>query len=130
MNAVVEARPAVPRLKDASVFGERGFVEGAWIEADSRARFKVDNPADGSIVGTVPDCGAAETHRAVDAANAALPAWRALLAKERAAILRRWFDLMVANADDLAQLLTPQPGKPLVEAKGESLYRAALLPRF
>src|SRR5258706_11683521 len=125
MNAVVETRPAVPRLKDANLFRDRCFVDGAWIEADSRARIKVDNPADGSIVGTVPDCGAAETHRAVDAANAALPAWRALLAKERSAILRRWFDLMVAHADDLAALLTAEQGKPLAEGKGEVLYGAS-----
>jgi succinate-semialdehyde dehydrogenase/glutarate-semialdehyde dehydrogenase len=130
MSAVVETRPAVPRLKDANLFRDRCFVDGAWIEADSRARIKVDNPADGSIVGTVPDCGAAETHRAVDAANAALPAWRGMLAKERAAILRRWFDLMVANADDLAQLLTAEQGKPLAEAKGEILYGASFIEWF
>src|SRR5260221_4299170 len=130
MNAVVETRPAVPRLKDVNLFRDRCFVDGAWIEADSRARIKVDNPADGSIVGTVPDCGAAETHRAVDAANAALPAWRALLAKEGSAILRRWFDLMVAHADDLAALLTAEQGKPLAEAKGEVLYGASFIEWF
>src|SRR6476469_10473156 len=107
MNAaVVESRPAVPTLKDCSLFRDRCLVDGQWIEADSRARIKVDNPADAQLIGTVPDCGAAETRRAIAAADAALPAWRSLLAKERSAILRKWFDLMVANADDLAAILT------------------------
>ncbi len=91
---------------------------------------KVDNPADGSLVGTVPDMGAAETRRAVEAANAALPAWRALTAKERSVVLRKWFDLMVANADDLAALLTAEQGKPLAEAKGEVLYGASFIEWF
>ena len=130
MNAVVQTRPAVPLLKDANLFRDRCLVDGAWIEADSRGRIKVDNPADGSLVGTVPECGATETRRAIDAANAALPAWRGLLAKERAAILRKWFDLMVANADDLAQLLTAEQGKPLAEAKGEILYGASFIEWF
>jgi succinate-semialdehyde dehydrogenase/glutarate-semialdehyde dehydrogenase len=94
------------------------------------ARIQVDNPADGSIVGTVPDCGGAETRRAVEAAAAALPAWRALAAKERSAILRKWFDLIVAHADDLAQLLTAEQGKPLAEAKGEILYGASFIEWF
>ena len=130
MNAVVQARPAIPALKDSNLFRDRCFIDGQWVEADSRARIKVDNPADGSVVGTVPDCGAAETRRAIEAANAALPAWRALLAKERAVILRKWFDLMVANADDLAQLLTAEQGKPLAEAKGEVLYGASFIEWF
>ena len=130
MNAVVQTRPAVPALKDSNLFRDRCLIDGQWVEADSRARIKVDNPADGSVVGTVPDCGAAETRRAIEAANAALPAWRALLAKERAVILRKWFDLMVANADDLAQLLTAEQGKPLAEAKGEILYGASFIEWF
>src|SRR5712691_3820932 len=112
MNAVVETRPAVPTLKDPTLFRDRCLIGGQWVEADSRSRIKVDNPAEGSIVGTVPECGAAETRRAIDAANTALPAWRSALAKERSAILRRWFDLMVANADDLAAILTAEQGKP------------------
>jgi succinate-semialdehyde dehydrogenase/glutarate-semialdehyde dehydrogenase len=130
MNAVVETRSNVPALKDPALFRDRCFVGGQWIEADSRARVKVDNPADGSLVGTVPDMGAAETRRAVEAANAALPAWRALTAKERSVVLRKWFDLMVANADDLAALLTAEQGKPLAEAKGEVLYGASFIEWF
>jgi succinate-semialdehyde dehydrogenase/glutarate-semialdehyde dehydrogenase len=130
MNAVVETRTNAPALKDPTLFRDRCFVDGQWIEADSRARFKVDNPADGSLVGTVPDMGAAETRRAVQAANAALPAWRALTAKERSVVLRKWFDLVVANADDLAALLTAEQGKPLAEAKGEVLYGASFIEWF
>ncbi|HEX3058904.1 MAG TPA: aldehyde dehydrogenase family protein, partial [Usitatibacter sp.] len=105
MNAaVVQSRSIAPALKDPQLFREQCFVDGLWVEADSHARIGVDNPADGSMVGSVPDMGVAETKRAIAAAQAALPGWRALPAKERSAILRRWFDLMVANADDLALL--------------------------
>jgi succinate-semialdehyde dehydrogenase / glutarate-semialdehyde dehydrogenase len=130
MNAVVETRRTVPALKDPTLLRDRCLIDGQWVEADSRARIEVDNPADGTLVGTVPECGAAETRRAVAAAGAALPAWRALLAKERSAILRKWFDLMVANADDLGQLLTAEQGKPLAEAKGEILYGASFIEWF
>ncbi len=130
MNAVVKDRSAIPALKDAKLFRDRAYVDGAWIEADSRARFDVDNPADGAIIGSVPNMGTAETRRAIQAAEAALPAWRGLLAKERSKILRRWFDLIVANADDLAALLTAEQGKPLTEAKGEILYGASFVEWF
>jgi succinate-semialdehyde dehydrogenase/glutarate-semialdehyde dehydrogenase len=130
MSAVVEARRAVPPLKDSQLFRDRCYVDGQWIDADSKKRFEVDNPAEGAIVGTVPDCGAAETRRAIDAAARALPAWRALTAKERSAILRKWFDLMVAHADDLAAILTAEQGKPLAEAKGEILYGASFIEWF
>jgi succinate-semialdehyde dehydrogenase / glutarate-semialdehyde dehydrogenase len=130
MNAVVQARTAIPALKDPSLLRDRCFVDGQWIEADNRARFDVDNPADGALIATVPDCGAAETRRAIAAAAAALPAWRAMIAKERSAILRKWFDLMVANADDLAAILTAEQGKPLAEAKGEVLYGASFIEWF
>ena len=117
MNAaVVEARRAVPPLKDPQLFRDRCFIDGQWVDADSKKRVDVDNPADATIVGSVPDCGAAETRRAIEAAAKALPAWRALTAKDRSAVLRKWFDLMVANADDLAAILTAEQGKPLAEA--------------
>jgi succinate-semialdehyde dehydrogenase/glutarate-semialdehyde dehydrogenase len=130
MNAVVESRTKVPALKDPTLFRDRCYIDGQWVEADSRARFQVDNPADGSIVGTAPDMGGAEAKRAIEAAHAALPAWRALPAKDRSAVLRKWFDLMVANADDLAALLTAEQGKPLAEAKGEVLYGASFIEWF
>jgi len=131
MNAaVVKDRSAVPPLKDPKLFRDRAYVDGAWVEADSRKRIDVDNPADGAIIGSIPDMGAAETRRAIAAAEAALPAWRALPAKERSKILRKWFDLLVANADDLALLLTTEQGKPLAEAKGEIIYGASFIEWF
>ena len=131
MNAaVVQDRAAVPNLKDPKLFRESAYIDGAWVEADSRARFEVDNPADGTVVGRVPSMGVAETRRAIAAAEAALPAWRALPAKERSKILRKWHDLIVANADDLALILTIEQGKPLAEAKGEILYGASFVEWF
>ena len=131
MNAaVVKDRSAVPSLKDSNLFRDKAYIDGAWVEADSRKRADVDNPADGAIIGSVPHMGAAETKRAIAAAEAALPAWRALPAKERAKILRKWFDLIIANADDLALLLTTEQGKPLAEAKGEIVYGASFIEWF
>ena len=130
MSAVIQDRTFASIFKDPKLLREQAFVNGAWLEADSRKRFGVDNPADGSTLGTVPDMGAAETRRAIEAAEAALPAWRALPAKERSAILRRWFDLIVANADDLALMLTTEQGKPLAEAKGEIMYGASFVEWF
>ncbi len=130
MNAVVKDRIAIPNLKDSKLFRDRAYIDGAWSDADNGGRFDVDNPADGSTVGSVPDMSTAETRRAIDAANAALPAWRALPAKERSRILRKWFDLIVANADDLALILTTEQGKPLPEAKGEIMYGASFVEWF
>jgi succinate-semialdehyde dehydrogenase / glutarate-semialdehyde dehydrogenase len=130
MSAVVKDRTVVPDLKDAKLFRDKAYVNGTWVEADGGGRIDVDNPADGSIVGSVPDMGTAETRRAIEAANAALPAWRALPAKERSKILRKWYDLIMANADDLALLLTTEQGKPLAEAKGEIAYGASFVEWF
>ena len=130
MAAVVQDRSAFSALKDSRLFRDRAYVDGAWAEADSKKRFDVDDPADGSIVGSVPDMSTAETKRAIAAAEAALPAWRALTAKERSRILRKWYDLIVANADDLALILTIEMGKPLAESKGEVLYGASFVEWF
>ena len=130
MNAIVKDRSAALSLKDPKLFRDRAYLDGAWVEADGRKRFDVDNPADGSTLGSVPDMGAAETKRAIDAANAALPAWRALPAKERSRILRKWYDLIVANVEDLAALLTAEQGKPLSESKGEITYGASFVEWF
>ena len=128
MNAPNELK--FPPLKDPSLFRTQSYIDGEWVEADSAKRFDVDNPADGSIVGSVPVCGGAETRRAIDAANQALPAWRALTAKQRAGLLRRWYELMLLNADDLALILTTEQGKPLAEAKGEIMYGASFIEWF
>ena len=118
------------QLKDASLFRQQAYVDGAWIDADSGATVQVDNPATGETLGTIPKLGRAETKRAIDAANRALPAWRALTAKERSAKLRRWYELMIENQDDLGRLMTLEQGKPLAEAKGEIAYAASFIEWF
>jgi len=117
-------------LHDPSLFRQACLVNGRWIEAASGATLTVINPATGAPVGTVPALGAAETRTAIEAARAAFPAWRKLLAKERATILRRLFDLMLANADDLAMIMTAEQGKPLAESKGEIVYAASFIEWF
>jgi succinate-semialdehyde dehydrogenase / glutarate-semialdehyde dehydrogenase len=109
----------IATLSDSSLFRERCLVNGAWTAADDGATMPVVNPATGKPIGTVPLMGAAETRRAIEAANAAWPAWRAKTAKERGAILRKWHDLQIAHRDDLALILTTEQGKPLAEARGE-----------
>ncbi|AXK38458.1 NAD-dependent succinate-semialdehyde dehydrogenase [Crenobacter cavernae] len=114
-------------LKDPSLLKTRCYLEGRWQDADSGRAFAVANPADGSTLAELPALGAAETLRALAAAEAAFPAWKRKSAKERAQILRRWFDLTMANQDDLARILTAEQGKPLAEARGEIAYGAAYI---
>ncbi len=109
-------------LKDVALLRTAGHVDGRWSEADDGASFEVDDPATGQRIAQVANFGASEAERAIAAAAAALPAWAKKTAKERAAVMRRWFDLMLANADDLALLMTSEQGKPLAEAKGEVVY--------
>ena len=118
------------QLKDAQLFRQQAFINGEWLDADSGQTIKVTNPATGEVIGTVPKMGAAETRRAIEAADKALPAWRALTAKERAGKLRRWFELMIEHQDDLARLMTTEQGKPLAEAKGEIAYAASFIEWF
>jgi len=118
------------KLQDPTLLREQCYVDGAWIDADGRGTVDVTNPATGAVIGTVPNLGAAETRRAIEAASAAFPAWAAKTAKERAGILRRWHDLMLLNADDLAVLMTAEQGKPLAEAKGEIAYAASFIEWF
>jgi len=117
-------------LGDASLFRQQCYVDGRWMDADSKATIVVTNPANVSVLGCVPRMGAAETRRAIEAANAAWPAWRQQTAKERGAILRRWFELVIANQDDIAKLMTAEQGKPLAEAKGEVAYGASFIEWF
>ena len=118
------------QLKDQKLFRQQAYIDGQWVEADSRKSFAVNNPADDSTLGSVPDCGAAETRRAIAAAGRALIDWRARTGKERAAILRKWADLMMANQEDLAQLMTAEQGKPLAESRGEIAYAASFIEWF
>jgi succinate-semialdehyde dehydrogenase/glutarate-semialdehyde dehydrogenase len=117
-------------LKDKKLFRQQCYVDGAWVDADDKATLTVVNPATGVPVGTVPKMGVAETRRAIEAANAAWPAWRAKTAKERSVILRKWFELMMANQEDLAKLMTVEQGKPIAESRGEIAYGASFIEWF
>jgi succinate-semialdehyde dehydrogenase/glutarate-semialdehyde dehydrogenase len=132
MNAAVvqERSTALSKLKDPSLFKDKNYIDGQWVDADGKGTINVDNPADSSVVGTVPNCGAEETKRAIEAARKAQHGWAKLTGQERSKILRKWFDLMVANADDLALILTTEQGKPLSEARGEILYGASFIEWF
>ena len=118
------------KLRDADLLRTRAFIGGRWLDAASGATHAVLNPATREAIGTVPDMGVAETRRAIEAASQAFPAWAALTAKERAAILRRWYELLMANQEDLATLMTAEQGKPLAEAKGEIAYAASFIEWF
>ncbi len=117
-------------LKDPTLFRQRCHIDGAWLDADQAETIVIRNPATGEALGTIPRMGGAETRRAIAAADAALPDWRAKTAAERAALLRRWYELMLANQDDLALIMTSEQGKPLAEAKGEITYAANFLEWF
>ncbi len=118
------------QLNDPTLFRQQALINGRWRDASSKETLAVTNPANGQQLGSVPKMGAAETREAIDAAAGALPAWRALTAKERSAILRRWFELMMEHQDDLARLMTLEQGKPLAEAKGEISYAASFIEWF
>ncbi|OYV84793.1 MAG: succinate-semialdehyde dehydrogenase (NADP(+)), partial [Acidiphilium sp. 21-68-69] len=121
---------ATLRLNDPTLLREANYIDGAWVQAESGRTLDVLNPATGELVGRVPAMGEAETRRAVEAAGRALAGWRAMLAKERAAILRRLYELMMANQDDLGAIMTAEQGKPLAEAKGEIAYAAGFIEWF
>ncbi len=121
---------SVLQLKDPGLVRQACYVDGAWIDAAGRAAIDVDNPATGETIGSVPRFGRVETRAAIDAAARAFPAWRRRTAKERAVVLRRWFDLMMTNQEDLAQLMTAEQGKPLAESRGEVAYAASFLEWF
>jgi len=118
------------KLTDPRLFRELGFIDGGWVCADGGGTLPVNNPATAATLGTIPNMGTQETRRAIAAASTALPAWAARTAKERAVIMRRWFDLMLANQEDLAVLMTAEQGKPLAESKGEIAYAASFIEWF
>jgi succinate-semialdehyde dehydrogenase/glutarate-semialdehyde dehydrogenase len=129
-NTVTKVESPASELKDARLFREACYVDGQWIQAISGQVINVDNPATTEIIGHVPKLSGAETRQAIEAASRAFPAWSQRTAKERAVILRRWFDLMMENQEDLARLMTLEQGKPLAESKGEVAYAAAFLEWF
>ena len=122
--------PSAIALKDADLFRQQCFIDGAWVAADTVTSLPVHNPATGATLGSVPNMGAAETRRAIEAASTAFAPWRVKTAKERCAILRRWFELMVLHQDDLARIMTAEQGKPLAEARGEIAYAASFIEWF
>ncbi|MFC7334477.1 NADP-dependent succinate-semialdehyde dehydrogenase [Rhodocista pekingensis] len=122
--------PARLGLSDPGLFRQACFLDGQWVGADSGKTIAVTNPADGSALGTVPAMGAEEARRAIAAAERAWPAWRAKTAKERAQVLRRWYELMLAHQEDLARIMTAEQGKPLAESRGEIVYAANFLEWF
>ena len=128
-KAATKPAAGIPLL-DSRLFRQACYVDGAWAESCDGDVIAVDNPATGEIIGTVPRFGAAETRRAVEAAARALPAWRTRTAKERSIVMRRWYELMISNADDLARLMTTEQGKPLAESRGEVSYAASFLEWF
>jgi succinate-semialdehyde dehydrogenase/glutarate-semialdehyde dehydrogenase len=118
------------KLRDPDLLRTRALIGGQWLDAAGGATYAVVNPATRETLGTVPDMGVAETRRAIEAASQAFPAWAALTAKERAALLRRWYELLMANQEDLATIMTAEQGKPLAEAKGEITYGASFIEWF
>src|SRR5215475_5945389 len=118
------------KLKDTKLFRQQCYIDGQWVDALNRGTIPVTNPATGETLGTVPRMGAEETRQAIEAADKALPACRGKTAKERAQILRRMFDLMMANQEDLAQLMTAEQGKPIAESRGEIAYGASFIEWF
>jgi len=118
------------KLKDSSLFRQQCHVNGVWVDATGGAAIPVTNPATGAKIGTVPSITAAGATAAVAAAHAAFPAWAAKTAKERAIVLRRWYELIMANAEDLAVLMTAEQGKPLAESRGEIAYAASFVEWF
>jgi succinate-semialdehyde dehydrogenase/glutarate-semialdehyde dehydrogenase len=118
------------KLRDPSLWKERGFAGGKWLAADSGKATEIRNPANGELLGSVPDMGAAEARRAIEAAHAAMPGWARKTAGERARLMRKWFDLMMANQEDLAVIMTAEQGKPLAESRGEIAYAASFIEWF
>src|SRR5499433_2845559 len=118
------------QLKDGKLFRQQCYVNGEWVDALNRGTIPVTNPAPGETLGTVPRTGAEETRQAIEAADKAMPAWRAKTAKQRAQILRKWADLMMENQEDLATLMTAEQGKPMTESRGEIAYAAAFIEWF
>jgi len=118
------------RIQDRNLWRQQCYINGDWVDADNNATLDINNPASGETLGTVPKMGGVETRRAIAAAEAALPAWRAKTAKERATILRQWYDLMMANQEDLAVIMTSEQGKALLESRGEIAYAGSFIEWF
>ncbi len=130
INAEDLNRIMIMQLNELALFRQQAFVAGKWCDADHQQTSEILNPATLEIIGTVPNMGKAEAERAIEAAKEAWPLWKNKTAKDRSIILKKWFDLIISNADDLAFILTSEQGKPLAEAKGEILYAASFIEWF
>jgi succinate-semialdehyde dehydrogenase/glutarate-semialdehyde dehydrogenase len=130
MSQAALKKPSALSLKDPSLFRQQCYINGQWADADSGKTIDVTNPATGEVLGTIPNMGTAETRRAIEAANAAWVGWRKKTAKERANVLRKLFNLMMENQEDLAILMTAEQGKPMAESKGEVAYAASFIEWF
>jgi succinate-semialdehyde dehydrogenase/glutarate-semialdehyde dehydrogenase len=125
------AHDTLPQLQDRALLRNQAYINGAWTGAsDSSASFEVNDPATGNLLARVPNLGAEDARKAIDAAHAAFPAWSGKTAKERAGVMRKWFELMMLHANDLAALMTAEQGKPLAEARGEVVYGASFIEWF
>lgn len=123
--------PVFPvKLDDSALLRQQAYINGQWVSAENNATFPVDNPASGDIIAQVANLGPEATAQAIEAANNAWPAWRALTGKARAGILRKWFDLITAHTEDLARIMTTEQGKPMAEARGEVAYGASFVEWF
>jgi succinate-semialdehyde dehydrogenase/glutarate-semialdehyde dehydrogenase len=120
---------SLPSLSDGALVKAQAYIDGQWCDG-AHGRFAVTNPADGGCLIEVANCGDADTQRAIDAAARALPGWRAMTAKQRHDLLKKWFELMMAAQEDLARLMTAEQGKPLAESRGEIAYGAAFIEWF
>lgn len=130
INAEDLNRIMIMQLNELALFRQQAFIAGKWCDADHQQTSKILNPATLEIIGTVPNMGKAEAERAIEAAKEAWPLWKNKTAKDRSIILKKWFDLIISNADELAFILTSEQGKPLAEAKGEILYAASFIEWF
>ena len=117
-------------IQKFKLFRDKCFIDGEWVDAKSKDTISVNNPASLEEIGTVPKCGKEETKKAIQAANAAWPQWRSISARERSNILKKWFDLIISNKEDLAQIMTIEQGKPINEARGEIVYGASFIEWF
>jgi succinate-semialdehyde dehydrogenase/glutarate-semialdehyde dehydrogenase len=118
------------QLDDASLLRQQCYVDGEWVASSSGEVIEVDDPATGDVVGSVPALTREDTRRAIEAADAAWPAWRAMTGKQRAQLMRGWFELMMAHQEDLATLMTTEQGKPIAESRGEIAYAASFIEWF
>ena len=118
------------KFQDFKLYRNKNYIDGEWVDSDSGDTISVNNPANLKEIGTVPKCGTSETKKAIESANNAWPEWKAKSARQRSEILRKWFDLIIKNKEELAQIMTTEQGKPINESRGEIVYGASFIEWF